>query len=225
MGFNVSYLATRLSSDELAANYQLKLRPLHAEYPCNAKQWIAELSNGWTIWWAEVPDIFQLNRINPHFACKKGQHCYAVSVAEFCMHSNIAKYTPPSKRWSIAHYGDGQDPEHLKITGKPPKIFAEIRDEVLERQRNQIVDTLKEDAVPDELRAIAGRIGGSVKPMGGGPVDYVFDIPVLLGSHFFDFSYSKLPEKDTILNCHEVLGNEPPAKPINRSLWQRILGR
>lgn len=224
MSFNISYLATRLSSAELAANYQLKLSPIDAEIPCDAKPWIAELSNGWTIWWAEEPDSFQLNRINPHIACKSGQHCYVVSVAEFCMHSSVAKYTPTSKRWSVAHYGDGQDPEHLKITGKPPKIFAEIRDEVFVRQRSQIVAPVSEDAVPDEIKAIAERIGGSAKPLGSGTVDYVFDIPILLGRHFFDFSYGMLLDKSIILRRYEVLGNKS-AKPSNPSLWQRIFGR
>lgn len=224
MGFNISYLATRLSAAELASNYRLKLGPLEPEFPSSAKPFIAELSNGWTIWWSQEPDSFQLNKINPHLACKQGQHCYAVSVAEFCMHSSVAKYTPISKRWSVSHYGDGQDPEHLKITGKPPKIFAKIRDEVFERQRSQVVDAVKVGAVPDELKAIAERTGGSVKPLGSGPVDHVFDIPMLLGRHFFDFIYGQGPEKGTILRCFEVLDNTS-AEPSKRSFWRRILGR
>jgi hypothetical protein len=224
MGFNISYMATRVSAVELASNYRLELGPLEPEIPSRAKPFIVELSNGWTIWWSQEPDSFQLNKINPHLACKQGQHCYAVSVSEFCMHSSIAKYTPISKRWSVAHYGDEQGPEHLEITGKPPKIFAEIRDEVFQRQRNQIVDTVKDDAVPDELKAIAERIGGSVKPWGSRSVDYAFDIPMLLGRHFFDFIYGQVPEKGTILQCYEVLENTS-AGPNKRNFWQRIVGR
>lgn len=224
MGFNISYLATRLSAAELASNYRLELGPPEPEVPSSAKPFIAELSNGWTIWWSQEPDSFQLNKINPHLGCKQGQHCYVVSVSEFCMHSSIAKYTPISKRWSVAHHGDGNDPVHLKITGQPPKIFSEIRDEVLQRQRNQIVDAVKVDAVPDELKAIAERIGGSVKPWGSSSVDYAFDIPMLLGRHFFNFIYGQLPEKGTILQCYEVLENTS-ASPGKRSFRQRIFGR
>ena len=95
---------------------------------------------------------------------------------------------------------------------------------VFERQREQIIAPVDEDAVPDEAKALAERIGGSAKPLGSGLVDNVFDIPILLGSHLFDFSYGKVPEKGIILRCYEVLGNRP-AKRRNCSLWQRFFGR
>lgn len=224
MGFNISYLATRLSSDELAAAYQLKLKPLDTAIPHDAKPWVAELSNGWTIWWADQPDMFHLNAINPHLACKQGQHCYGVSVAEFCMHSSIAKFTPTSKRWSVVHHGDGPDIEHLKVTGKPPKIYDEIRDETLARHRSQVIAPADESAVPDDLKAIAEGIGGSITVAGSGPVDHVFDIPVLLGKHFFGFSYDQVPEDGTVRQCYEILDNTT-AHPRYRSLWQRIFKR
>ncbi len=123
MGFNASYLSSKLPMSKLAEIYRINLGAVHTEIPDDRCSWIAELSNGWTIWWQEGSDAFRLDAINPHQACAQGEACYTVSVSEFSMHSAIAKYTAISKRWSVAHHGDGGDPIHLIVTGKPPEKF------------------------------------------------------------------------------------------------------
>jgi hypothetical protein len=224
MGFNVSYMASRYTMAELADIYDIELGPDRTEIPDNGRPWIAALSNGWTIWWLNEPDGFYLHMINPHLACPKGEASYAVSVSEFCMHSSFAKFTGISKRWSVTHHGDGDDAEHLATTGTPPKIFRKLRDDVLAEQRNQPVPQPDPTPVPDELKAIADRLGATISPAGSRKVDHVFDLPVQLGGHFFGFRYDRMPEQGTILSCREVLG--PRRQAARRpSLWQRLLGR
>ncbi len=155
---------------------------------------------GLTIWWLEEADGLHLSRINPHFACPKGQPCYSVSIAEFNTRSHFAQYTTGFKRGRVTLHGDSGDHEHLKITGKPPRVFSALHDEVLETQRTQ-----------------------SVAPVEGRDVDHVFDLPAQLGAHFFGFRYGRLPEMGMVQRCAKVLGPrvEPdPKRPFWRELWK-----
>ncbi len=231
----MSYLASRQPMEELAQIYHLDLGPELAEIPHNGPPWIAELSNGWSIWWVGSPESFTLHTINPHLACAPGESSYAVSIAEFCMRSTIAKYTSSSKRWSVTHNGD-DSPEHLKITGKPPQVFAELREKLFDNQRSQTVRTPSGIPVPNELKSIADDLGATIAPFGGGNVDYVFDLPAQLGQHLFGFRHDQEPRPESVLRCVEVLDttsaanfkNRPIEKDIKSqkaSLWRRIIGR
>ena len=225
MGLNASYLSSKLPMSKLAEIYRINLGTANTEIPDDRSSWIAELSNGWTIWWQEGTDAFRLNAINPHLACAQGEACYAVSVSEFSMHSGIAKYTATSKRWSVAHHGDGDDPQHLNVTGKPPEIFEELRDELFAAQRAQTISPLMEQSIPDELKSIVDIIGGTIAPMSINQVDHVFDLPIRMGEHFFGFRYDRQLKPGTVILCRKILpyGSEDPDRKIGQkpksSLW------
>ncbi|WP_413205554.1 hypothetical protein [Rhodospirillum sp. A1_3_36] len=207
---------------KLAEIYRVELGQEATNIDQCGENWIAELSNGWSIWWVEEPEGFNLQKLNPHLACQNGEAAYTVSIAEFCMHASFAKYTATSKRWSVVHHGD-EYAEHIKTTGKPPKIFDTLCDELLEKQRNQTVAPVAEKPASTELQAIANKLGGTMAPFGGAKADFVFDLPVRLGEHFFGFRYDREPVPGAVVRCAEVLGPQTAPTP-KAPLWRRIVG-
>jgi hypothetical protein len=217
---------------ELAAIYRINLGKVIREIPEDGGSWIAEFADGWTIWWQQGANAFRLNGINPHLACPRSQVCYAVSVSEFSMHSSIAKYTSVAKRWSVAHQGDGDDPEHLAVTGKPPGILTEMRNQLFALQRPRAMPTASGHSIPIELKEIVHQSGGAIAPLSNTGVDHLFQLPALLGEHFFGFRYDKTPNPKSVRRCCSILagdshdftlgGTDPKPEPL---FWRRILGR
>jgi hypothetical protein len=64
---------------------------------------------------------------------------FSGSLEEHVMFSAFAAWGKGRKAWSVQHQGE-EDVLNLKTTGKPPKLYSELRDAALERQRTENED-------------------------------------------------------------------------------------
>lgn len=199
MGFNVRYVGAKVAPDTLIADIGYQVDEEVFDHPDQEPYavWIEETGfsvvvlNGPVFSDAETASLTDLSQSYVISAC---------AVSEFNMHSTAFCLEAGREVWRVHHEGDRPDKTHLVTSGTLPQTFAPLKEKLMAAQMAQTPQqsTQHDQDIPDDIRAIAASIGGSVTLGGAGSaeVDYVFSIPDDLFAGATGYSYSMLVEGD-----------------------------
>lgn len=175
LGFRICYIASKASSDELAASLNVTIGDTGAGMP-DSGWWIAKLKkNDWTILWSE-DELFAQKSIAQIAELSRQHVTYICEVNETVMRSSAELWKDGQQLWKVTHTGDGDDIFDLSETGALPDGYLELKQKHMSDQKND-----------DE------------------GVDHIFEIPLNLAALDFGFRHEDHLEQNEVESFHTIV--------------------
>jgi len=154
MGFNICYVASKATPEEIVSAFDLTVSMETDEMPETAL-WLTTLNSDWTILWSE-DEGFGQKKIDQIKSLSFAYNTYLCVVNETVMSSSCEFWSNGKSIWSVWHIGDGSDVSdksvfNLSSSGSLPANFEQIKSQHIAKQEtgDKKVDLIFE--VPLEL--------------------------------------------------------------------------
>lgn len=173
MGFRISYLLAQVDREVVTDAFGLteieRTTERPTELPADGTSfWAAHLQKtGWTVIWAE-DELFFFERQKDIAKLSKSAPVIMCIVNETVMASTAMGWLNGSLIWDMHHQGDGDDINHLDVSGTPPPLFDMLKERAAKAQAED------EDS------------------------DHSFGIPLSLAAMESGFRHDAIPRRDEV---------------------------
>ncbi len=150
MGFRISYIASPVAPEVLAAAVNLAVAGESDALP-ERGWWVARLrDSGWSILWCADQGFAEANRAALLDLSHRAEVIFC-EIDETTMWSAAEALSAGASLWRVTHAGDGEDHFDLSVQGSPPASLAGFRSarEQEQREDDGTVDFIFE--VPQDL--------------------------------------------------------------------------